>query len=119
MNNAVFWDVTPCGSYKNCHFGGTYSLDHQETRLKWMDGFLRSMLQMLFTANVPSSLILVTLKMEAIYSSETFPVRRVTQCRIPKDFILQYQKIFIWEKALPVREADNLSAIFEPLPKNV
>jgi hypothetical protein len=23
MKNAVFWDVTPCGSYKNRHFGGT------------------------------------------------------------------------------------------------
>jgi hypothetical protein len=21
--NGVFWDVTPCGSSKNCHFGGT------------------------------------------------------------------------------------------------
>jgi hypothetical protein len=27
--NAVFWDVTPCGSYKNQHFGGTYRLHHQ------------------------------------------------------------------------------------------
>jgi hypothetical protein len=23
MKNAVFWDVTPCGSCKNRHFGGT------------------------------------------------------------------------------------------------
>jgi hypothetical protein len=23
MKNGVFWDVTPCGSYKNRHFGGT------------------------------------------------------------------------------------------------
>jgi hypothetical protein len=22
--NAVFWDVMPCGSYKNRHFGGAY-----------------------------------------------------------------------------------------------
>jgi hypothetical protein len=26
MKNAVFWDVTPCGSYKNGRFGGTYRL---------------------------------------------------------------------------------------------
>jgi hypothetical protein len=26
MKNAVFWDVRPCGSYKNRHFGGTCSL---------------------------------------------------------------------------------------------
>jgi hypothetical protein len=23
MKNGVFWDVTPCGSCKYCHFGGT------------------------------------------------------------------------------------------------
>jgi hypothetical protein len=23
MENVVFWDVTPCGSYKNQRFGGT------------------------------------------------------------------------------------------------
>jgi hypothetical protein len=23
MKNGVFWDVTPCGSYKNQRFGGT------------------------------------------------------------------------------------------------
>jgi hypothetical protein len=23
MKNGVFWDVTPCGSYKNRRFGGT------------------------------------------------------------------------------------------------
>jgi hypothetical protein len=23
MKNAIFWDVTPCGSCKNRHFGGT------------------------------------------------------------------------------------------------
>jgi hypothetical protein len=29
MKNAVFWDVTPCGSYKNRRFEGTYRLRHQ------------------------------------------------------------------------------------------
>jgi hypothetical protein len=24
MENGVFWDVTPCGSCKNRHFGGTW-----------------------------------------------------------------------------------------------
>jgi hypothetical protein len=28
MKNAVFWDVTPCDSYKNQRFGGTYRLHH-------------------------------------------------------------------------------------------
>jgi hypothetical protein len=29
MKNAVFWDVTPCGSWYNQHFGGTYRLHYQ------------------------------------------------------------------------------------------
>jgi hypothetical protein len=29
MKNAVFWDVTPCGSCKNRRFGGTHRLHHQ------------------------------------------------------------------------------------------
>jgi hypothetical protein len=29
MNNGVFWDVTPCDSCKNRHFGGMYYLHHQ------------------------------------------------------------------------------------------
>jgi hypothetical protein len=29
MNNGVFWVVTPCGSFKNRRFGGTWRLLHQ------------------------------------------------------------------------------------------
>jgi hypothetical protein len=29
LKNAVFWDVTPCGSCKNRRFEGTYRLHHQ------------------------------------------------------------------------------------------
>jgi hypothetical protein len=29
MKNAVFWEVTQCGSCKNRRFGGTYRLHHQ------------------------------------------------------------------------------------------
>jgi hypothetical protein len=29
MKNAVFWDVTPCGSCKNRRLEGTYRLHHQ------------------------------------------------------------------------------------------
>jgi hypothetical protein len=29
MKNGVFWVVTPCGSYKNRRFGGTWRLLHQ------------------------------------------------------------------------------------------
>jgi hypothetical protein len=62
MKNGVFWDVTPCGSCKNRRFGGTYQYL----------AFLRSVLQLLVTANVvPNSPILVTLMKEALSSSET------------------------------------------------
>jgi hypothetical protein len=32
--NAVFWDVTPCGSCKNRRFGATYQIHHQGNK-KW------------------------------------------------------------------------------------
>jgi hypothetical protein len=32
MKNAVFWDVTLCGSYKNRRFVGTYRIHHQDDR---------------------------------------------------------------------------------------
>jgi hypothetical protein len=34
MKNVVFWDVTPCGSFKNQRFGGT-SLLHQSDKNRW------------------------------------------------------------------------------------
>jgi hypothetical protein len=82
MKNVVFWDVTPCGSCKNRRFGGTYHLHHQSDRLI-------SMLRLLVNANVvPSSPIPVTLMMEAIRSSETSIVTRVTWCNVPEDVLL-------------------------------
>jgi hypothetical protein len=33
MKNAVFWDVTPCGSCKNKRFGGTYRLHHHGEKI--------------------------------------------------------------------------------------
>jgi hypothetical protein len=35
MKNAVFLDVTPCGSCKNQHYRGTYCLHHQGEKNQW------------------------------------------------------------------------------------
>jgi hypothetical protein len=32
LNNAVFWDMTPCASSKKRRFGGMYRLNHQSEK---------------------------------------------------------------------------------------
>jgi hypothetical protein len=82
MKNAVFWDVTPCGSCKNRRFRGTITI---------------SELRLLVTANVPSSLM-----MEPIRSSETSVLTRATLRHSPEDGILDYhrcRKSHVWALA--------------------
>jgi hypothetical protein len=91
MNNAVFRDVTPCGSCTNRHFEGTYRLrqggknSEQGTTLEIC---LRSMLHLPDSANVvPTSLIILTFMMEALSSSETSDFTRATRHHISEDGI--------------------------------
>jgi hypothetical protein len=79
MKNVVFWDVALCRSCVDRRFGGTYLLHLQ--------GSTHSLHP---PANASASLAnFVTLKMEAIRSSETSVNTRPTQCHIPEDDILQ------------------------------
>jgi hypothetical protein len=61
MKNAVFWDVPPYGSCRNRRFGRMHHLHHQGDKN----------LCVTVIANVPSSLILFTLKIGALRSFET------------------------------------------------
>jgi hypothetical protein len=61
MKNAVLWDVTLCGSCEDQRFGEMYSLHHRgdnqpaSNNVNSNKQFLRSVLQLLFTANVVPS----------------------------------------------------------------
>jgi hypothetical protein len=64
IKNAVFWDVTPCGSCKIL--------------------FIRSVLQLVVTADVVSSSMILSNVMVVIRSSEMSTLSRATRRQIPE-----------------------------------
>jgi hypothetical protein len=100
--NAVFCVVTQCDSYKNRRFGGTYHL------------YLRSVLQLLVTANViVSSPILVTLMIEAIGSSQTSVLTRAKWPHIPDNDILHCQFCVLGRHGYYIPFNSQLESLFQ------
>jgi hypothetical protein len=101
IKNAVYSDVTPCGSCKSQRFGGKYRLHLQDDKIRRAKNNVSCNWQPKHAAKkikptnvVPSSPILVTLMMGAIYSLESPVLTRTTRRDIPVDGILQAMKMY-------------------------
>jgi hypothetical protein len=105
MKNAVFWDVTLCGSCKSRSVGGTYRFHQQGEKNRRAGNNMGSDWQpkqtakkeSLVTPNVPSSSILVTLMMEAIRSSERSVLTRATRSNASEGAIPRVKKLHLGE----------------------
>jgi hypothetical protein len=97
VKNAVFWDVTPCGSCDSRRFGGTYRLHHQSDKN-------RGVRRLLVAANVPRSPILVTLMMEALGSYKTSVLTRTTLRNISEGGILHGHHRVNLKSCMSIRE---------------
>jgi hypothetical protein len=53
MKNVVFWDITPCGCYKNRRFGGTHHLHYQVIRIGELGTILSSETSVIQQLNIP------------------------------------------------------------------
>jgi hypothetical protein len=105
MKNAVFGDVTPCGSCQNWRFGGTYRLHHQSDKIRELGTLavtsnrstLRGRSISWQRASVASALILIILMLQAIHFYDTSALTRGTRRNISFSFIFIDK---IWESSL-------------------
>jgi hypothetical protein len=89
MKSSIFWDIMPCSPLKvNRRFGGNCRL-HLECRRISQGRKQRSAYDQVFI-QVSCLAYLSTLKMEAVYSSETFfDIQQTTRRYIPEDRTLK------------------------------
>jgi hypothetical protein len=98
--------VAPCSFCKSRRLGGTFRLHPHGDKI-----FLRSVNRLLVTANVaPSSLILVTLMVEALRSSETSVLARAIRRNIPENNILHSHRR---ENPQILQSINRLSSVVE------
>jgi hypothetical protein len=96
VKNVAILSVTACDSCINRRFEETYRLHYQGKNNGRVNNnfssniiFPRSVLRLLITANIlPSSQLLATLLMEAIFSTKTSVLTREARRNIPQDDIL-------------------------------
>jgi hypothetical protein len=93
IKNTVFWDMMLCGSVRTDVSEESITSIIKVKRIIELGMiliFLRDVFQLLVKANaIPNSLILVTLMMEEILSSEMSALARATLRHIQEDGILQ------------------------------
>jgi hypothetical protein len=79
LKNAIFWDVTPCGSCESRRFGGTYRPNYEAEKNKRARNNVRLLgCGAVWLSQEPTFRILFTLMMDAIHPSETSVLTRAT-----------------------------------------